>query len=95
VLAAGPGTGTRSSRHCVNRSAGTFDLPEGTVYPALHRLEDAGLLASSWADVTGRRRRIYGLTDKGAAALAPSRPSGAGSPWVFRPWWGGRHEPPT
>jgi DNA-binding PadR family transcriptional regulator len=40
------------------------------VYPALHRLEDAGLLASSWADVTGRRRRIYGLTDKGAAALA-------------------------
>jgi len=31
-----------------DRSAGTFDLPEGTVYPALHRLEDAGLLASSW-----------------------------------------------
>jgi len=52
------------------RSGGTFDLPEGTVYPALHRLEDAGQLASSWADVNGRKRRVYGLTDQGAAALA-------------------------
>jgi PadR family transcriptional regulator PadR len=53
-----------------DRSSGAFDLPEGTVYPALHRLEDAGLLASTWADVNGRRRRVYGLTDQGAAALA-------------------------
>ena len=35
------------------------------MYPALHRLEDAGLLASSWAEADGRRRRVYGLTDKG------------------------------
>ena len=32
------------------RSGGTFDLPEGTVYPALHRLERGGLLASHWSD---------------------------------------------
>ena len=51
------------------RSEGTFDLPEGTVYPALHRLEDAGLLSSSWADAEGRRRRVYALTTEGAAAL--------------------------
>ncbi len=73
VFAAGPGHGYAIISALRDRSAGTFDLPEGTVYPALHRLEDAGLLASSWADVTGRRRRIYGLTDKGAAALAADR----------------------
>ncbi len=73
MVAAGPGHGYAIISALRDRSAGTFDLPEGTVYPALHRLEDAGLLASSWADVTGRRRRIYGLTDKGAAALAAER----------------------
>ena len=70
VLAAGPGHGYAIISALRDRSGGTFDLPEGTVYPALHRLEDAGLLASSWADVNGRRRRVYGLTDRGAAALA-------------------------
>ena len=45
-------------------------LPEGTVYPALHRLEGAGLLASGWDVVAGRRRRIYHLTMAGEAALA-------------------------
>ena len=51
------------------RSGGTFDLPEGTVYPALHRLERAGLLSSSWSDETGRKRRIYELTKAGLHAL--------------------------
>src|SRR5438552_6336573 len=55
------------------RSAGTFDLPEGTVYPALHRLERGGLLASRWSDASGRRRRIYTLTERGAAALVEQR----------------------
>jgi DNA-binding PadR family transcriptional regulator len=53
----------------VQRSAGAFDLGEGTVYPALHRLEAAGLLDSDWADMPGRKRRVYVLTSKGAAAL--------------------------
>src|SRR5215471_6274988 len=52
------------------RSAGTFDLPEGTLYPALHRLERAGLLSSRWSEVSGRRRRVYQLTPKGHRALA-------------------------
>jgi PadR family transcriptional regulator, regulatory protein PadR len=55
------------------RSGGAFDLPEGTIYPALHRLEGSGLLASSWADAEGRQRRVYALTDKGVAALAAER----------------------
>ena len=52
------------------RSGGTFNLPEGTLYPALHRLERTGLLASRWSEVNGRRRRIYQLTQKGHRALS-------------------------
>ena len=51
------------------RSDGAFDLPEGTLYPALHRLERAGVLASRWSEVNGRRRRVYSLTRKGERAL--------------------------
>jgi len=55
------------------QSEGAFDLPEGTAYPALHRLEDAGLVASRWGEVGGRRRRVYQLTGAGATALAERR----------------------
>ena len=51
------------------KSGRAFDLPEGTLYPALHRLETAGLLSSRWAEQNGRRRRIYQLTSKGRRAL--------------------------
>jgi PadR family transcriptional regulator, regulatory protein PadR len=52
------------------RSDGAFDLPEGTLYPALHRLERGGLLTSRWSELNGRRRRIYQVTQKGHRALA-------------------------
>jgi PadR family transcriptional regulator, regulatory protein PadR len=55
------------------RSEGAFDLPEGTVYPALHRLEEMGLLTSSWSSASGRRRRTYALTKRGRRALAERR----------------------
>jgi PadR family transcriptional regulator, regulatory protein PadR len=51
------------------RSCQIFDLAEGSIYPALHRLEHDGLLASSWSRVNGRRRRTYRLTRVGRAAL--------------------------
>ena len=70
VLSRGPGHGYEVITRLKVRSGGAFELPEGTVYPALHRLEHAGLLASSWDVVAGRRRRIYGLTTAGEAALA-------------------------
>jgi PadR family transcriptional regulator PadR len=54
-------------------SDGIFDLPEGTVYPALHRLERDGLINSDWAVEAGRRRRTYSLTEDGRAALAVRR----------------------
>jgi transcriptional regulator len=54
-------------------SAGAFDLAEGTVYPALYRLEAAGLLSSSWTKANGRRRRVYELTNRGRGKLARER----------------------
>ncbi|MCW2797417.1 helix-turn-helix transcriptional regulator [Nocardioides sp.] len=54
-------------------SGDAFDLPEGTVYPALHRLEADGLLMSRWDSSTGRRRRAYSITDSGLAALGEKR----------------------
>jgi DNA-binding PadR family transcriptional regulator len=52
------------------RSNGVFDLPEGTIYPALHRLENQGLLSSQWSENSARRKRIYRLTTRGRQALA-------------------------
>lgn len=54
-------------------SRGAFDLPEGTIYPALHRLHEEGLLASRWSEHDGRRRRTYHLTARGRAAFARRR----------------------
>ena len=73
VLAAGPAHGYSIIAALRERSEGVFDLPEGTIYPALHRLEAAGMLSSSWAAADGRRRRVYALRDEGAAALAAQR----------------------
>ncbi len=56
-----------------DRSQGVFDLPEGTVYPALQRLERAGLVASRWDDTAPRRRRVYHLTDEGRRARAAKK----------------------
>jgi transcriptional regulator len=69
VLQAQPAHGYAIIEALRRRSGGAFDLPEGTVYPALHRLERAGLLASRWSSVTGRRRRVYDLTEQGRTVL--------------------------
>lgn len=55
------------------RSGGALDLPTGTVYPALRRLESAGYLDSSWSNETGRRRRTYTLSRSGATVLRAKR----------------------
>src|SRR5690242_989794 len=74
ALAAGPAHGYAVIEEIKRRSGQAFDLPEGTVYPALHRLEEAGLLASRWVTAeSGRRRRIYALTRGGQRALAERR----------------------
>jgi PadR family transcriptional regulator, regulatory protein PadR len=51
------------------KSRSALDLPEGSVYPALHRLEREGLVTSSWSEGSRRPRRIYKLSRRGKAAL--------------------------
>jgi PadR family transcriptional regulator PadR len=69
VLDRGAGHGYEVIAELRRRSDGEFDLPEGTVYPALHRLEREGLLRSDWATRDGRRRRVYSITAAGVDAL--------------------------
>jgi len=74
ALSAGPAHGYAVIEAIRRRSGQAFDLPEGTIYPALHRLEQAGLLASRWVTAeSGRRRRVYALTRRGQRALAERR----------------------
>lgn len=73
VLGGGPAHGYGLIEALRARSDGFFDLPEGTVYPALHRLERAGLISSGWATENGRRRRVYALTASGRRAAADRR----------------------
>lgn len=69
VLSRGPAHGYAIIERLRERSKGAFELPEGTIYPALHRLEAAGLLGSRWAEGSGRKRRVYELTRRGRAEL--------------------------
>jgi PadR family transcriptional regulator PadR len=74
ALAAGPAHGYAVIQEIRRRTDAAFDLPEGTIYPALHRLEQAGHLASRWVTAeSGRRRRVYSLTRHGERALAERR----------------------
>jgi len=68
-LEAGPCHGYAVIEQLREQSSGFFDLPEGTIYPVLHRLEKERLLASRWSKSGGRRRRVYRLTRSGAVAL--------------------------
>lgn len=73
ILAASPGHGYAVISELKARTDGVLDLREGSVYPALHRLEDLGLVMSDWSPVAGRRRRTYRLTSEGHKALAVER----------------------
>jgi PadR family transcriptional regulator PadR len=73
VLRHGPLHGYAVITTLRQRSEGHFDLAEGTIYPALHRLERAGLVTSSTETTQGRRRRTYALTGRGRTELAARR----------------------
>lgn len=56
------------------RSAQTFRLKEGTLYPALHQMERSGILKARWLDgPSGRPRKYYSLTAKGKRQAASKR----------------------
>jgi PadR family transcriptional regulator PadR len=73
VLEDDPAHGYRIIEQLRGRSDDVLDVPEGTVYPALHRLESRGLVASSLDIVDGRERRVYRLTRRGRRFLAEGR----------------------
>jgi PadR family transcriptional regulator len=73
TLRSGPLHGYGIVEKLRDESEGAFELAEGTVYPALYRLERAGLLASRWTQAEGRRRRVYRLTRRGRAELDRER----------------------
>jgi DNA-binding PadR family transcriptional regulator len=66
-----PMYGYQIMRELDGRSHGYFRFKEGTLYPALHRLEKSGLVLGKWHTLPGgRQRRYYHITAKGRAALA-------------------------
>jgi DNA-binding PadR family transcriptional regulator len=73
VLEEGPQHGYAVIETLRDRTDGALELPTGTVYPALHRLERAGLITSDWEIVARRRRRTYQLTAAGRKALGEQR----------------------
>ena len=70
VLADNPLHGYAVIEELRRRSDEIIDIPEGTLYPALHRLAKAGLITASWSEVKGRRRKSYRLTQDGTRQLA-------------------------
>ena len=66
--------GYQICRKVGTRSGGYVDLREGSLYPALHRLERAGCLEGCWEPgPAGRHRRYYRITEAGGAALERRR----------------------
>ncbi len=74
VLARGPNYGYQIARTVMGQSRGYFELKEGSLYPALHRLERQKLLSSFWEETSeGRRRKFYRLTPAGRKTLKAKR----------------------
>src|SRR6188472_4718416 len=70
VLAPEPLHGYAIAQHLQQVSRDVVQVQQGTLYPALHRLENRGLLAADWkASDTGREAKFYRLTRKGRAHL--------------------------
>jgi PadR family transcriptional regulator PadR len=70
VVALGPIHGYAISQRIQQISKDFFQVPQGSLYPALHRLEDRAWLASEWRESeTGRDAKFYTLTKKGRKQL--------------------------
>jgi PadR family transcriptional regulator, regulatory protein PadR len=70
IVALGPIHGYSISQRIQQISKDFFQVPQGSLYPALHRLEDRGWLQAEWKDTeTGREAKFYALTKKGRKQL--------------------------
>ena len=69
-----PTYGYQIIKELESQSQGYFKFKEGTLYPALHRLERSGLIEGKWEILpTGQQRKYYHMTEKGRAALSDDR----------------------
>jgi PadR family transcriptional regulator PadR len=76
IVNLGPVHGYAIAQRLEQVSRGVVQAPEGSLYPALHRLENRGLLAADWKQTdTGREAKFYKLTRKGRTALASEEAS--------------------
>jgi transcriptional regulator len=73
VLARGPSHGYSIAQQIKSQSQGVLDFKEGTLYPALHSLEEQGLLNAFSAEENGRTRRYYQITANGRKRLEQER----------------------
>jgi PadR family transcriptional regulator PadR len=70
VVALGPVHGYAIAQRLQQVTRDVVQVPQGSLYPALHRLENRGLLAADWKETdTGREAKYYQLTKKGRAQL--------------------------
>src|SRR5450755_388768 len=70
VAALGPIHGYAIAQRLQQVSRDVVQVPQGSLYPALHRLENRGLLAADWKETeTGREAKFYRLTRKGKTQL--------------------------
>lgn len=70
IVALGPVHGYAIAQRLQQVSRDVVQVPQGSLYPALHRLENRGLLAAHWKDTeTGREAKFYRLTRKGRTHL--------------------------
>jgi len=70
IVALGPIHGYGVAQRLQQVSRDVVQVPQGSLYPALHRLENRGLLAAEWTETqTGRDAKFYRLTRKGKAQL--------------------------
>ena len=74
LLAQQPMYGYQIIKELERRSQGYFMFKEGTLYPALHRLERAGLVKGEWQALPrGQQRKYYHITDKGYSTVVEER----------------------
>jgi PadR family transcriptional regulator, regulatory protein PadR len=70
IIALGPVHGYAIAQRLQQVSRDVVQVPQGSLYPALHRLENRGLLTAGWKETdTGREAKFYRLTRQGRARL--------------------------
>lgn len=69
VLAETPLHGYAVGKRLREVSAGRLEIPQGSLYPALHRIEQRGLVEADWTTIRGREAKVYAITTKGRRQL--------------------------